>query len=175
MSHPPEDDPSFSDDLERVADALRDGRPTLDPLALDRVKLRAMSAARTSSSSQQEGFHMKQRFTTLLTVGFLMLGTGGTLALAGGGDGKAGGGSASFHQYKPPCEHGQGRGEDCHKGGGKEGDKGGHGQGGGDKGGQGGGDKGGNGGGDKGGNGGGGGDKGGHGHGSGGKGGHGHH
>jgi hypothetical protein len=166
MSHSHEEE-YLTDDLKHVSDVLRDGRPSLDPLALDRVKLRAMKAARRSSS-QPKGFHMKQRLTTLLTVGFLVLGTGGTLALAGGGDGKDGGGSASFHQYKPPgCEHGKGRGEDCHKGeGGGKGGKDGGGSGG-QGGGQGGGDKGG-----------GGGDKGGHdhgGHGSGGdKGGHGH-
>jgi hypothetical protein len=184
MSHSNED-PRFSDDLQHVADVLRDGRPTLDPLALDRVKLRAMNAAQRSTSTNK-GSHMKQRLTTLIAAGLLTLGTGGTLALAGGG-----GGSASFHQYKPPCDHGKGRGGDheCHghegEGGQGGGDKGG--QGGGDKGGQGGGGKGGGqGGGDKGGQGGGkgadkgggqssGGDKGGgQGHGAD-KGGHGHH
>lgn len=85
---------------------------------------------------------MKQRLTTLLTVAFLTLGTGGAIAWACGAGASAG--SASFHQYKPPCDHGQGRGGDheCHghegeKGGGGDkggGDKGGQGQGGGDKG-----------------------------------------
>ena len=49
---------------------------------------------------------MKQRLTTLFAAGFLVLGMGGTLALAGGGDGKDGGGSASYHQYRPECPSG---------------------------------------------------------------------
>src|ERR1700691_5495127 len=52
MSHSHEDE-HLPDDLQYVADALREERPTLDPLALDRVKLRAMSAGRRSSSSRQ--------------------------------------------------------------------------------------------------------------------------
>jgi hypothetical protein len=160
MSHSHEDE-RLSDDLRHVADVLREGRPTLDPLALDRVKLRAMSAARRSSPSRRKGFPMKQRLTTLIAIGLLTLGTGGTLALAGGGD--DGGGSASFHQYKPPCDKGKGQGKDheCHGHEGEEtgkgGDHGGGPGGGGDKGG--GGKDEGKGGGDKG-----GGDKGGHGH-----------
>jgi hypothetical protein len=102
MSHPRKDK-RIPDDLQHVVDVLRDERPTLDPLALDAVKLRAMTAARHSSSSRHKGSFMKRRLTTLLTVGFLALSTGGTMALAGGGGGS--GGSASFHQYRPPCEH----------------------------------------------------------------------
>ncbi len=167
MSHSHKEEP-FSDDLQRVADVLRDGRPTLDPLTLDRVKLRAMSGAQRSTP-QHKGSFMRSRMTALVTAGFLTLGTGGALALSGGGDGGGSGGSASFHQYRPPCEHGEGRGRDheCH---GHEGEHGG-GQGGGDHGGGGGGDHGHGGqggGGDHGGGGGGGGDHGGsgdHGHG----------
>lgn len=106
MSHSHEDK-RFPDDLEDVADALRDARPTLDPLALDRVKLRAMSAAKRPSSAHPKGI-LRQRLAALLTVGLLVLGTGGTLALAGGG---GAGRSASFDQYKPPpCVHGKGAG-----------------------------------------------------------------
>jgi hypothetical protein len=125
MSQPREDELP-TDELRHVADVLRERRPTLDPFALDRVKLRAMSAARHSSSSRHKGFHMKQRLTTLIAAGLLTLGTGGTLALAGGGDG-GGGGSASFHQYKPPCDKGKGRGGDheCHGHEGEETGKGG--------------------------------------------------
>ncbi|HTB49707.1 MAG TPA: hypothetical protein VK701_01895, partial [Solirubrobacteraceae bacterium] len=104
MSHSHKDE-HLSDDLQHVADVLRDARPTLDPLALDRVKLRAMSAAR-KSNSPRKGSSMKPRLTTLLTVGFLVLGMGGTMALAGGGNGNDGGGSASFHQYRPECPTG---------------------------------------------------------------------
>jgi hypothetical protein len=104
MSHSHEDE-HLPDDLRHVADALRDGRPKLDPLALDRVKLRAMQATRRSTS-RPKGSFMKQRLTTLFAAGFLVLGMGGTLALAGGGDGKDGGGSASYHQYRPECPSG---------------------------------------------------------------------
>lgn len=104
MSHSHKDE-HLTDDLRHVADVLRDGRPSLDPLALDRVKLRAMQAARRSTS-RPKGSFMKQRLTTLFAAGFLVLGMGGTLALAGGGDGKDGGGSASYHQYRPECPAG---------------------------------------------------------------------
>jgi len=160
MSHSHSDE-HFSEDLQKVADVLRNGRATLDPLALDRVKLRAMSGARRSTSPRDKGSFMRSRITALVTVGFLTLGTGGALALAGG-DGGSLGGSASFHQYRPPCEHGKGHGGDheCHGHEGEHGDGGG----GGDHGGGGGGDHGGGGGGDHGGG-------GGHGH----DGSHGHH
>jgi hypothetical protein len=130
----------FSDDLQEVADVLRDQRPALTPLELDRIKLRAMSATRRSTSPGK-GFFMRSRLTTALTIGFLTLGTGGAMALYGGGGGFEGdhGGSASFHQYRE-CDHGNGRGKDheCHghegDGGGGGGDKGKGGGGGGDKG-----------------------------------------
>jgi len=48
-------DHKFPDDLNEVADTLRNGRPELDPLALDRVKVRAMRARRTT---RQKGFFM---------------------------------------------------------------------------------------------------------------------
>jgi hypothetical protein len=111
----------FSDDLPEVADLLNDRRPTLDPLGLDRVKLRAMSAARRASSSRDRGFFMRSRLTTLVVAASLTLGTGGAIALAGGGfDGASGGGgSASFSQYKEcmhgkVCEKGKGGGKGKH-------------------------------------------------------------
>ena len=99
----------ISDDLQEVADVLRRRRPELEPLELDRVKLRAMSGARRSTS--QKGFRMRSRMVAFLTVGMLALGTGtataGLLNLGGGGLlGIFGGGttqSASYNQYKPPC------------------------------------------------------------------------
>jgi hypothetical protein len=112
-------DEAFPDDLLEVAELLRDERPTLDPLALDAVKLRAMSRARRSTPSRRKGFLLRSRLTMLLTVAFLGLGTGGALALVGGGGlgllGGHGGGSASFSQYRD-CDHGIGKGKDreCH-------------------------------------------------------------
>ena len=105
MSHSHDQD-RFSAELEKVADALRDGRPKLDPLTLDGIKVRAMAAARRSDTSRQKGTAMKQRLTTVLAAAFLVLGTGGTFALAGGGDGQGSGGSASYHQYRPECPPG---------------------------------------------------------------------
>lgn len=104
----------FADDLEEVAGVLSKRRPTLDPLALDRVKLRAMSGARRSIHSPQKGFFMRSRMTILLTAGLLALGTGGALAVTGGLGGQDGG-SASFSQYRN-CEHGKGQGQGrCHE------------------------------------------------------------
>jgi hypothetical protein len=174
----PHKEERFADGLQEVADALRDQRPGLDPLALDAVKLRAMSRARGSTSSRQKGFFMRSRLTTVLTIAFLSLGTGGALAWVGGGEdlglGGHDGGSASFNQYRE-CDHGDGRGKDheCH---GHEGEHG-HGGGGGDQGHGGGGDQGhggGGGGGDQGHGGGGGGGDQGHGNGGGGGGDQGH-
>jgi hypothetical protein len=119
MSTPRRDkEERFADGLQEVADVLRDQRPGLDPLALDAVKLRAMIRARRSTSSRQKGFFMRTRLTTVLTVAFLSLGTGGALAWVGGEDfglGGHDGGSASFNQYRE-CDHGNGRGKDheCH-------------------------------------------------------------
>jgi hypothetical protein len=98
----------FSDDLQEVADVLCDQRPALTPLELDRVKLRAMSGARRSTSSREKGSFMRTRLTTLLTVGFLTVGTGGALATFDGGDFGSGhdhGGSAGFHEYR--CDRNQ--------------------------------------------------------------------
>jgi flagellar biosynthesis GTPase FlhF len=90
-------DERFPDDLQEVADALRDERPALSPLELDRVKLRAMSSARHSTSPRKGSF-MRSRLTTVLAAAFLALGTGGALALSDGGG--SSGGSASFHEYR---------------------------------------------------------------------------
>ncbi len=87
----------FPDDLQEVADVLRDERPALSPLELDRIKLRAMSATRHSTSPGKGSF-MRSRLTTLLATAFLVVGTGGALALSGGGG--SSGGSASFHEYR---------------------------------------------------------------------------
>ena len=90
--------------LRDVADLLRDERPTLDPLALDRIKVRAMGRARRAPISRRKGIFMRSRLTTLLTIAFFGLGTGGAVAFVGGGDLGLGGhhsGSASFSQYRP--------------------------------------------------------------------------
>src|SRR2546425_773271 len=100
-------DEGLADDLQEVADVLRDRRPTPAPPARDALKLRAMSRARRSTSSPAKGFFMRSRLTTLLTIAFLCLGTGGAVAFVGSGDLGLGGhhsGSASFSQYRG-CDH----------------------------------------------------------------------
>jgi hypothetical protein len=107
----------LDDGLQEVADVLHDRRPTLDPLALDAIKLRAMSRARRPTSSPAKGFFMRSRLTTVLTIAFLSLGTGGALAVAGGEDfglGSHDGSSASCTQYRPG--NGFGDKNHCHTG-----------------------------------------------------------
>jgi hypothetical protein len=110
-------DQGLPDDLQALADALRRQRPTLDPLALDGIKLRAITRARRAGSSRQKGFFMRSRLTTLFTVAFLSLGTGGALAVAGGHDfglGSSNNSSASCEQYRPG--NGYGDKNHCHTG-----------------------------------------------------------
>jgi hypothetical protein len=104
MSHlPKNDEERLADDLQEVARMLRDRRPKLDPLALDAVKLRAMSGARRTTSQRHKGSLMRSRLTAFATAGFLATSTGAALALSGGGGGAGpAGGSASRHQYRPP-------------------------------------------------------------------------
>jgi hypothetical protein len=109
------DEERFGDELREVADTLRDQRPTLDPLTLDAIKLRAMSRRRRSTSSRAKGVLMRSRLTTLLTVGFLCLGTGGALAVVGGiPPFSSSGESASCTQYRPG--NGFGDKNHCHTG-----------------------------------------------------------
>jgi hypothetical protein len=94
-------DKKLPGDLQDVASSLRDQRPTLEPLELDRIKLRAMSGARRKKSSGL-GAGARSRATAFLTVAFLAVGTGGALALHGGKGVESGKHhSASFHQYRP--------------------------------------------------------------------------
>jgi hypothetical protein len=96
------------EDLDWVADALQRRRLKLEPLELDRIKLRAMSGARRSASSQPKAFSLRSRLVTILTVGMLALGTGSAVAglfSAGGGvPSSSGSQSAAHHEYKPPCK-----------------------------------------------------------------------
>ncbi len=107
-----EDHERLPEDLQEVADVLRERRPSLEPLELDRIKLRAMSGARRSASSRQGRFSARSRLVAFLTVAMLALGTGSALAgffdFGGGYTGYGDGGSASWHQYRPPCRDGYG-------------------------------------------------------------------
>jgi len=76
------------DDLMKVAEALREARPTATPLELDRIKLEAKhraARARPSFYSRQKGNLMKSRLALalVLVLGVLMSGTGGALAVDG--------------------------------------------------------------------------------------------
>jgi hypothetical protein len=102
MNHFPSNEERLPDDLQEVADMLCDGRPRLDPLTLDAIKLRALSGGRRTTSHRQKGSLMRPRLSAFLTAAFLALGTGGALALSGGGGGALVGASASKHQYRPP-------------------------------------------------------------------------
>jgi hypothetical protein len=120
MSYPHRKEQPLSDDLQQIADLLRDRRPTLqeqtpdtlDSLALQRVRQRVMNTKDRPSSRHVRSF-MKPRLTTLLTAGFLTLGTGETLALAGGGSSDRR--SSSFDQYRAACPAGEVLlASDCH-------------------------------------------------------------
>jgi hypothetical protein len=105
----------LGDELQSLADALRDRRPELDALALDRVKLRAFARARRAAPRRKKELFMRSRLTTVLTVVFLSAGTGGALAVAGGHVlGSDSSGSASCEQYRPG--NGYGDKNHCHTG-----------------------------------------------------------
>jgi hypothetical protein len=108
------DEERFPYALQGIADALRHERPALTPIALDRLKLKAMNRARQSAPRRDERHFIRSRLTTLLTVGFLILGTCGALAALGGDDLSLGGehaGSAAFEQFRPPT-HDSSSGDD---------------------------------------------------------------
>ena len=86
-------------ELEGIAERLREERHEADPLALDQIKTRAMAQAR---SSRPKGIALRSRtIAALLSVALMAGGTGGVIA-AKGGNGKSQG-SAGNSQYKPGC------------------------------------------------------------------------
>jgi hypothetical protein len=74
--------------LDEVEGRLRDERQELDAVALDRIKLRAMSAGR----SVPKGSFMKSRLATtmVLAVGIMLSTTGAGLAITGATDSQTG-------------------------------------------------------------------------------------
>ena len=120
------------DELQEVVHLLHEQRPALTPLELDRVKLRALRGAGRSAPSLGRGSFLRSRLAAVLTVAFLVLGTGGALATFGGEDfGSSGthGASAADHEYGE-CKPGHGFGDKnhCHEGppGQQQGGKGNH-------------------------------------------------
>ena len=99
------DEERFPYALQGIAEALRHERPALTPIALDRLKLKAMNRARRSAPPRDERHFIRSGLMTLLTVGFLILGTCGALAALGGDDLSLEGdhaGSAASEQFRPP-------------------------------------------------------------------------
>src|SRR3712207_1436431 len=85
------------EDLERVADRLRDERPRLDALELDAMRRRVGArSGRTASSTRRNSF-MRSRLaiTGMLVSGVLFSTTGAGLAV----EGISGSGSAAQQQY----------------------------------------------------------------------------
>ena len=85
------------EDLERLAERLRDERPRLDALELDAVRRRVGArAGRSASRTRRNGF-MRSRLaiTGMLVAGVLFSTTGAGLAV----EGISGSGSAASQQY----------------------------------------------------------------------------
>jgi hypothetical protein len=102
---------AHKDELEGVAQRLRDERPQANPLDLDRIKTTAM--ARAKAGSARSGRAGTRRLAVAgLTVGLLVATTGGVLA-GEGGHGKSkgsSGGNAANAQYGGECNISNGSG-----------------------------------------------------------------
>jgi hypothetical protein len=98
------------DELEGVAQRLRDERPQANPLDLDRIKTTAM--ARAKAGTRRGGAGARRLAVASLTVGLLAATTGGVLAGESGhkGKGGAGGGNAANAQYGGECNISNGSG-----------------------------------------------------------------
>lgn len=72
------------DGLREIAARLREDRPQLDPLALDRVKLQVLSRARRGGSLSVRP-RLASPLMAVLTVLLVAIGSGTALALCGGG------------------------------------------------------------------------------------------
>jgi hypothetical protein len=96
---------AHTEELEGVAQRLRNERPEASPLQLDQIKTSAMSRAKAGTSRHKAG--ARRLATAGLTIGLLAAGTGGVIA-GGGGDGGGHGGNASNTQYGSNCIAGNG-------------------------------------------------------------------
>jgi hypothetical protein len=98
------------EELEGVAQRLRNERPEASPLQLDQIKTSAMSRAKAGTRRHSAG--ARRLATAGLTIGLLAAGTGGVIA-GGSGDhhhGNGGGTSASNTQYGGECNINNGNG-----------------------------------------------------------------
>jgi hypothetical protein len=98
------------EELEGVAQRLRNERPEASPLQLDQIKTSAMSRAK--AGTRRHGAGARRLATAGLTIGLLAAGTGGVIAGQSGGDhhGSGGGTSASNTQYGGECNINNGNG-----------------------------------------------------------------
>ena len=91
-------DEDFTDVIQR----LRDHRPEVGGLELDRIKMRAMASA---TSSRQKGSVLKSRITVaLLSLGLITAGTSGVIAKKGGVPAKGSAGNSQYSNGKK-CGH----------------------------------------------------------------------
>jgi hypothetical protein len=99
----PRKDDAHMDELEGVAQRLRDERPQASPLDLDRIKTTAMSRAKSAGKGRAGA---RRLAVAGLTVGLLVATTGGVLAGENHGKNKGGGnggGNAANAQYGGEC------------------------------------------------------------------------
>jgi|HubBroStandDraft_3_1064219.scaffolds.fasta_scaffold03175_6 hypothetical protein len=99
------------DDLESVAQRLRNERPEASPLELDRVKTTAMSRAQLGA--RRAGFGARRFAVAGLTIGLMAAGTGGVIASAGSGQTH---GNAATAQYGSSCDTNNGNGNNIGSG-----------------------------------------------------------
>jgi hypothetical protein len=112
---------AHKDELEGVAQRLRDERPQASPLDLDRIKTTAMSRAK--AGVRRGGAGTRRLAVAGLTVGLMAAGTGSVIAGVGSGGSK---GSAASAQYGGNCDTNNGNGDNIGSG---NGDKNGNGNG----------------------------------------------
>jgi hypothetical protein len=96
---------AHKDELEGVAQRLRDERPEASPLELDRIKTTAMARAKAGTRRGRAG--ARRLAVASLTVGLLAAGTGGVLAGQSSGKNK---GNAANAQYGGECNVSNGSG-----------------------------------------------------------------
>ena len=100
---------AHKEELEGVAQRLRNERPEASPLQLDQIKTSAMSRAKAGTRRRSAG--TRRLATAGLAIGLLAAGTGGVIA-GGGGDPHGGSSSisASNTQYGGTCDINNGNG-----------------------------------------------------------------
>jgi hypothetical protein len=94
---------AHKDEVEGVAQRLRNERPEASPLELDQIKTSAMSRAKAGTRRHKAG--ARRLATAGLTIGLLAAGTGGVIAGEGNGHHS---GNAADTQYGNNCTAGNG-------------------------------------------------------------------